>query len=201
MPPLSNFPHIKRTPMVVPTKDYPWLKNLMKQVDFACASCSSAQGQAVHYTLEEAILDPISGAPTKGGGIISAKGMIATRFLVMCPVDRTVPENSPLMPGGFCDLMDIDPKYKRPHRAAGAGDGITYDGDDDDAEEASLKPRKFGSSRLKKVTDLPKPVKLSAKDKKLVAAALESNKAEVPASALQPSQRGGSAPKATKKKK
>lgn len=188
--PLSNFPHIKRTPMVVPTKDYPHLKSLMKNVDFACASCSSAQGQAVHYTLEEAILDPVSGAPTKGNGIITAKGMIATRFLVMCPVDRTVPENNPLMPGGFCDLMDIDPKYKRPYRAAGAGDGITYDGDED-PEEAALntKPRKFGSRRLKSDSDLPKPKKLTAAEKKLIKQAQESNKAQVPADALQPGQR------------
>lgn len=197
--PISNFPHIKRTPMVVPTKDYPWLKNLMKQVDFACASCSSAQGQAVHYTLEEAILDPISGAPTKGGGIISAKGMIATRFLVMCPVDRTVPENSPLMPGGYCDLMDINQQYKRPHRAAGAGDGITYDGDDDDDESASVKPRKFGGARLKKASDLPKN-KLTAKEKKLIKEAVASNQAPVPSEALQPGQRKNGAKPTTKKK-
>ena len=121
--PLTNFPHVRPTPMVLPTKDYPHLKHLMKEVDFACATCSSAQGQPVYYTLEEAHREPLSAGPTSHAGSIIAKGMIATRFLVLCPTCRTVPENNPLMPGGFCELLDIDPKYKRPARAQGVGGG------------------------------------------------------------------------------
>ena len=130
--PLKNFPHVRPTPMLLPTKDYPWLRQLMKEVDFACATCSSAQGQPVYYTLEEAHREPLSSsAKTHHAGLITAKGMVATRFLVLCPTCRTVPENNPLMPGGFCELMDIDKNYKRPFRAQGSGgDGLSYDDDD-----------------------------------------------------------------------
>lgn len=185
--PLNSFPHIKPTPMVVPTRDYPWLKKLMKEVDFACASCSSAQGQPVYYTLEEARKDPVSGPPNPRGGIVTEKGMIATRFLVMCPVDRTVPENNPLMPGGFCDLMAIPPDYKRPYRPQGeGGDGVTYDGDDEPSVVAPKKaPGKFASRKLKTTSDLSKATKkLTAAEKRLIQQALKSNKEDVPVNAV-----------------
>jgi hypothetical protein len=222
--PLQNYPLVKPTPMVLPTKDYPWLKRLINEVDFACATCSSAQGQAVYYTLKEAHREPVSAAPTSHSGSIIAQGMVATRFLVMCPTCRTVPENNPLMPGGFCDLMDIDPNYKRPFRAAGTdGDGLTMDGDEeaDGPSVVSREPQRFASRRLKKKTDLNKlsrqapaarvpvsapgripnaaVVRLSAEQQRLVKLAEKSNKEEVPADAVALA-KGAKGAKAPKKK-
>jgi hypothetical protein len=184
--PLQNFPHVRPTPMVLPTKDFPWLKRLMNEVDFACATCSSAQGQPVYHTLAEAHREPLSAEPTSHGGSITPKGMIATRFLVLCPTCRTVPENNPMMPGGFCDLMAVPKDYKRPFRPQGTGgDGLTYDGDDDGDDVALRVPktRKFGSSKLKKTSDL-KPVKLTPAQKKMIKKAQESNFEPVPANAV-----------------
>lgn len=186
--PLNNFPHVRPTPMVLPTKDYPWLKRLMKEVDFACATCSSAQGQPVYHTLEEAHREPLSAHPTKHAGSITPKGMVATRFLVLCPTCRTIPENNPLMPGGFCDLMEIDPNYKRPFRAQGSGgDGLTYDDDDGD-DNVAVRPTsgKFGGKRLKKTSDLH-PLsfsKMTPAQKRAIKKAQESNREEVPSDAV-----------------
>ena len=185
--PLQNFPHVRPTPMVLPTKDYPWLKRLMKEVDFACATCSSAQGQPVYHTIEEAHREPLSSEPTSHQGSITAKGMVATRFLVLCPTCRTVPENNPMMPGGFCDLMMIDKNYKRPFRPQGTGgDGLTYDGDDE-ADEAAVRPTgKFGGKKLKKTSDL-NPLSaptLTAAQKRAIKKAQASNAEAVPANAV-----------------
>jgi len=184
--PRLNMPQVRPTPMVVPTRDYPHLKRLMKEVDFACATCSSAMGQPVYHTLEEAVKEPVSGVPTKQGtGIVGPKGMVATRFLVLCPECRTVPENNPLMPGGYCDLMDIDPGYIRPFRPQGdGGDGVTYDGDDDEPKAAVVS--NLGKGRhFKKTSDLnPKTRKQTAKEKRLIAEALASNNQAVPKDAV-----------------
>jgi hypothetical protein len=184
-----SMPQIRPTPMVVPTKQYPWLKGLMKQVDYACPSCSAGSGQPVYHTLEESILDPLSGAPTELGAALTEKGLVATRFLVMCPETRCVPENNPLIPNGYCDLMQISPNYKRPFRPVGDQNSITYDGDEEDAKPA-VKVRKFGSGKLKKASEInPKSLPLTAKARRLIKAARASNKEAVPADALQPSQR------------
>ena len=201
--PLKNFPHVRPTPMLLPTKDYPWLRQLMKEVDFACATCSSAQGQPVYYTLEEAHREPVSSsAKTHHVGLITAKGMVATRFLVLCPTCRTVPENNPLMPGGFCELMDIDKNYKRPFRAQGSGgDGLSYDDDDDSGDSLQptrKEPGKFGSKRLKKTSDLNAQSaipKLTAAQKRAIKLAQASNAEAVPVNAVALAKEPGKNPK------
>jgi len=186
------MPLIPRTPSVVPTKQYPWMKRLMTEVDYACPSCSSGANQPVFHTLGESILEPISGPAVEGKGVVTEKGIIATRFLVMCPETRCVPENSPLMMGGIVDLMAIDPNYKRPFRPVTDEGSISFDGDDqaEPAVRTPDAPKKFGSGKLKKTSDLnPKTRKLTAKEKRLIKAAEDSNKAPVPKDALQPGQR------------
>jgi hypothetical protein len=65
-----------------------------------------------------------------------------------------------------------------------------------DEDQSSVRTaRKFGSRRLKTKSDLPKPKKLTAYEKKIIKQAMASNKTEVPTAALQPSQRGAVQPK------
>ncbi len=108
--------------VVLPTKQYPYLKDLVKQVDFVCSNCSSAEGYPVYHTLAEAHTEPLGGP-----------GQYTTMFTVYCPTCRTTPTDGDYIHNGIIDLLKVPRGYKRPPRVNGstAGLGMQFEEEDE----------------------------------------------------------------------
>ena len=149
MPPVPIVPPIQAS---LPTKLHPHLKRLIHQMDFRCASCSSAYQMPVWRTFIEADKDPISG-PGKG----------TTVFLMKCQECHTVPTDGPYINNGILDLLEVPEHYRRPPRPTmEAANSLTMDDEDDSTvdeqtkrdAEASRSRRPLGGKTKKKDSDI-----------------------------------------------
>lgn len=139
MPPSFNIPAIPPVPVVIPTSQFPHLRELVKELDFPCAVCSAKTGAPVYRTFLEAVREPLSAPSISGKVPVTKMGMYATRFVVLCPECRCAPKGGPFIQGeGIIDLLDIPKGYKRPARPQNnaADGGMSYD--DAEAIQAKL---------------------------------------------------------------
>src|SRR5665213_1034800 len=123
-----GVPQSAKTPMVIPTREFPHFERLMDEIDYKCTECTNLnQGVDVYHTLNESSLSPISGVCIPGRKGIGSKGIIATRFLVMCPKTQFVPVNSPLFERAVCDLERFTAAFKKPDRGVRGRSGVSFD--------------------------------------------------------------------------
>jgi len=169
MPPLS-VPPIPPVPTVIPSGQFPHLRELVKELDFPCAVCTAKTGAPVYRSFLDAVKEPLSAPAIHGKPSVTKMGMYATRFAIFCPECRCAPKGGPFIEGeGIIDLLNpsIPKGYKRPVRPTNQmlEGGISYD----DAEalqqqaEAGSAPAVRMSSALppagkKKKSDLNKGV-------------------------------------------
>ncbi len=135
----------------LPTKKYPHLRNVIKELDFACATCSSAFGQPVYVSFMDAVRDPISGP-----------GHYHTTFGLLCPDCRTAPQDGPFITMGMINLLAVPADYKRPKRANSSGGGESLAFDDED--EAPKVHGRFEEEEDEYV-EAPQPRRLKTKKK------------------------------------
>jgi hypothetical protein len=149
---MPQVPVVPPIPATLPTKQYPHLRTLIHELDFRCASCSSAYGVPAWRTFLEADKDPISG-PGKG----------TTVFLLKCPECHTVPTDGPYIGNGIIDLLAVPHNYKRPPRPSlTSPQSLSMDHEDDASVEEqtrrdaeALRTRKpLGGKTKKKDSDL-----------------------------------------------
>lgn len=130
----------------LPTKQHPYLKKLIHELDFACSTCSAAKGQPIYRTfaevLEAGVAQPISGPRN-----------FTTRWGLLCPECYTTPNEGPFIDNGIIDLLTVPPTYKRPKRASGGtNESFFEDEDEDDADAPVLRTSTAGPQ--KKTSDL-----------------------------------------------
>jgi len=131
---------------VLPTKKHPHLREVVKQLDFVCSTCSSAYGAPVFRSFMDAAKDPISGPEN-----------YTTRFLVRCPECNTIPTDGPFISNGIIELLQVPANYKRPKRPTVnvSEDNLGFQ-DEDDEPLVSVPPTQMrtSNSRPKKASDL-----------------------------------------------
>jgi hypothetical protein len=146
----EDYPVSSPIPAILPTKQYPHLPRLLREIDYICANCSSAEGQQVYRTLQESAgnLQPISGpmGVTKSGKL----RQMYTRFGVLCPKCRTAPEDTdmPFFSKGIVDLLACPPEYRRPPRPKGQTVAALSTEEEDDAQESG--PADYTTAREQK---------------------------------------------------
>jgi hypothetical protein len=147
MPLPNGVPAVSPVRSILPTSQYPHLKRIVHELDYMCASCSSASGGGeVWKTFMESERSPISGP-----GISSKKGMVATTFLLLCPECRTVPTGGPFIESGIINLLNVPADYKRPPRPSSTvEDSLVTDTDDEDGLVVMPKKAPFGAGKHKK---------------------------------------------------
>ena len=119
----------------LPTNQFPHLKTLIHELDYACSTCTSGKGYPVYRTVAETLA--VTGQP------ISGPGKYTTRWVLMCPECLTIPEEGPFIMHGIIDLLDaaIPHGYKRPDRGSQGGDNNLFETDpEDDPTAPVLKP-------------------------------------------------------------
>jgi hypothetical protein len=121
---------------VIPTSQYPWLRDITTQLIFRCGSCKSG-GVGEWYTFEDAAKVPISGPGVPGRASIGPNGMITTRFGMHCPQCGCVMSGA-FVQNGIIDLLHVPKGYKRPPMPPEAtGDNVGFDSE---AEQDGLPP-------------------------------------------------------------
>ncbi len=147
--------------VLLPSNKYPWLKDLVNEVDFVCSTCSSAEGSPVYHTFWEAHKEPLGGP-----------GKYTTSYSVYCPTCRTVPTDSDFIHNGLVDLMTVPRGYKRPPRPNNAaGQDVSFeDAEDDDTAVIDAAPVK--------VAPEPKKAKVATAAAKAKKARLKAKKAK-----------------------
>ncbi len=132
---------------VLPTKAYPHLRQVVEELDFACATCSSAFGQPVWVSFLDARKEPVRGPQH-----------YTTSFVLLCPECNTVPMDGPFIENGMIDLLQVPKTYKRPRRStAGRSEsGLEMEAEGPEEVEAVDVPEKRQRTlkTKKKVTDL-----------------------------------------------
>lgn len=145
-----QMPSAKPVRATLPTKQYPHLRGLIKELDFACANCSSASGQPVYVTFEEAVKDPLRGP-----------GNYTTAFALYCPDCHIPPMDGPFINQGMIDLLQIPKNYKKPKRVTVSSDASGLEMDEEESqgfedveavEVPAKRPRTIQTK--KKTTDL-----------------------------------------------
>jgi hypothetical protein len=140
----------------LPTIQYPYLKKLIFELDFACSTCSSAKGQPTYRTVAE-VLSAGMGDPING------PGKYFTRYVLKCPECLTIPEEGPFIMHGIIDLLSIPAGYKRPDRGAGSADNNLFEDEGEDANASVLRqpeepsialPKARSRGPVKKVSEL-----------------------------------------------
>lgn len=141
--------------ILLPTKQYPHLKQLVHEVDFVCSNCSSAEGSPVYHTFWDAHKEPLGGP-----------GKYTTMYTVYCPTCRTTPTDADFIQNGIIDLLNVPKGYKRPPRPSNtAGQDIGFEEDEDPVISAS-EPK---ATKAKVPTAAAKAKKARLKAKKLKA--------------------------------
>lgn len=130
----------------LPTKQYPHLKSVINELDFACQTCSSAMGQTVHVNFMDAVKDPIRGPED-----------YSTVFALLCPDCRTAPQDGPYITMGMIDLLMVPANYKRPARSISnrneTGLGMDEEGDED-VQQQEVAEKRTPRLQKKKTSDL-----------------------------------------------
>ncbi len=148
---------------VLPTSQFPHLKEIVTQLYFRCGSCKSG-GVGEWYSFEDAAKVPMSGPAIPGRPIITARGMVTTRFGMHCPNCGCILTGN-FVENGIIDLLKVPKGYRRPPMPPEAsGDNVTDD-DEGAAPPAVRASTVFGKGRRsKKKSDLnPKTRKKPAK--------------------------------------
>ena len=167
MPPF-NIPPIPPVPVVIPSGEFPHLRQLVKELDFPCAVCTAKTGAPVFRTFLEAVKEPLSAPSIKGKAPITKMGMYATRFVILCPECRCAPKGGPFIQGeGIIDLLDpsIPKDYKRPVRPqnTSADGGMSYD-DAEDLQDKMQGSKGDGTSAVRMSNKLPRAGKKKDSD-------------------------------------
>lgn len=152
---------------VLPTKKYPHLRSVIKELDFACATCSSAFGQPVWVSFEEAVKEPIHGPEH-----------YTTTFALLCPDCRTIPQDGPFINNGMIDLLMVPATYKKPRRAVAARSesGLEMDEEEEgfeDVEAVDEPVRRPRTLKTKKKTSDLSPATRGKKAKGAIKAAAD----------------------------
>lgn len=164
--PQFNIPPIPPVPTVIPSGQFPHLRQLVKELDFPCAVCSAKTGAPVFRTFLDAVKEPLSAPSIAGKAPMTKMGMYATRFAIFCPECRCAPRGGPFIEGeGIIDLLNpsIPKDYKRPARPQNNVEdgGMSFD----DAE--SLQQKLEGgaaASAVRMESSLPKAGKKKNSD-------------------------------------
>jgi hypothetical protein len=158
----------------LPTKQYPHLKTLIHECDFACSTCSSAKGQPTYRTVAE-VLQSGAGQP------ISGPGNFISRWGLLCPECMTAPAEGPFIMNGIIDLLEVPKSYKRPERPTVSNDQNLFE--EDEPEAPVLKQPSIAITRPKKTSDLhpkTKGTKVKAKALSTLKAGKNKKKEDVP---------------------
>ena len=154
----------------LPTKQYPHLKKLIFELDFACSTCSSAKGQPIYRTIAE-VLQSGAGQP------ISGPANFTTRWGLLCPECMTAPAEGAFIMNGIIDLLEVPHGYKRPERPSVSDDQNLFEADEEEAPV--LKSQPSIARQPKKTSDLhPKSKGTKVKGKVLSTLKTSKNKKE-----------------------
>jgi hypothetical protein len=168
--PRAIGPQVQPVLSVLPVKQFPEIRHAIGELDFVCPNCSDGMGVAAYRNVadpEQCHLEPLGAPASAGGGVVTARGMVSTRYMVFCKDCMTPPNNVGPFQGNVIDLLEVDSRYKKPIRdVASGGSGLSYDDEDgSNVDEhgailavkmpvAEEKVRKFGGKRLKKDSEL-----------------------------------------------
>lgn len=141
--------------MLLPTKALPHYKDLMSNVYYKCTECTQkSRSGPVYHNLISSLCRPMSSPAIPGYDMFSAKGIVATRFLVMCAETGFVPKEDPQFDFGICDMERFPEGYQSMQKGGSDGGNLHFDDEEVEAAAASKKPLKFGSRQLKTSSDL-----------------------------------------------
>ena len=137
----------------------PKYKNVIKELDFLCPSCTSGgSGEKVYHKLNKSKPQPISGP-----------GDTYTRMAVICPVCSCLGGDDAFIQNGILNLEMVPVNYKAPKRPQISESVMTFD--EDEAEAAQPVIRQNINGPQKKESDLH-PKTRGRKPKGAVKAAL-----------------------------
>lgn len=112
--------------IILPTSKYPWVRDVLDEIEYPCSNCTAAAGHQVYRKASESYLDPISGA-----------GIYSTRLGVYCPDCKTQCKDYGFIQNGILDLMTVPANFKAPTRASDPKAGGIF-GDEDLAKDQPL---------------------------------------------------------------
>lgn len=174
--PQFNIPPIPPVPTVIPSGQFPHLRQLVKELDFPCAVCSAKTGAPVFRSFMDAVKEPLSAPAIQGKAPMTKMGMYATRFAIFCPECRCAPRGGPFIEGeGIIDLLNplIPKDYKRPARPQNNVEDGGMSFDDAEAIQQRIEAKQGdAASAVRMENKLPKAGKKKNSDlnKKSVAA-------------------------------
>jgi len=134
--------------IILPTSKYPYIMDLLDEIEYPCSNCSSAAGHTVFRKASESYLDPISGP-----------GIYSTRLGVYCPDCKVQCQDHGPIFRGILDLLTVPAGYKAAKRAADARAGGIF-GDDD--QPLLVAGERVQAKEAEKVEKLPTPMDVPA---------------------------------------
>lgn len=105
--------------IILPTAKYPWMMDVLSELDYPCSNCTAAAGHQVYRKVSESFLDPISGP-----------GIYSTRLGVYCPDCKTQCKDYGYIQNGILDLLTVPKDFKGLKRAEDPKAGGIF-GDED----------------------------------------------------------------------
>lgn len=115
--------------IILPTKKYPWMMDVLHEIEYPCSNCTAAAGHQVFRKASESYLDPINGA-----------GIYSTRLGVYCPDCKLQCVDYGFIQRGILDLMTVPPNFKAPTRAADPKAGGIFGDEDLDKDQPLVQP-------------------------------------------------------------